>query len=104
MERRIGLQRNASDIRIQFLQPPRRAYERAAGSKDGNEVRDPSLGLLPNFVRRAMVMSLPVGVVGILVGIVIEVRMLGVEFARHADRTIGAFARIGVKNVRAVSV
>ena len=43
---------------------------------------DTSLGLLPDFVGCAMVMSLPVGIIGILVGVKIFIRMCGIELTR----------------------
>ena len=43
-----------------------------------NKMRDPSFGLLPDFVGCAMVMGLPVGVVGILVGVEIFFRILAI--------------------------
>ena len=65
---------------------------------------DTSFRLLPDFVGRAMVVSLPVGGVRILVGIVIKIGMLRVEFARHADGAVGSIGRVGVNDVRAVGV
>ena len=91
-------------IRIQLFQPARGSHECSAGAQHGDKVRDTSFGLLPDFVGRAMVVSLPVGIVGILVCVEIKIGMLGIKFARHADGAVGAFAGIGVENIRAVSV
>ena len=49
-----------------------------------------------------MVVSLPVGVVGVLIGVVIDIRMFRGQFARHADRAIGSIGWVGVQDVGAV--
>ena len=99
----VGLQGNATDLRIQFFQAARRTHEGAAGAHHGNEMGDTALGLLPDFFRCAMVVGLPVGWVRVLVGVEIFFRFAGVEFARGADRAIGAVRGIGVNDVGAVS-
>src|SRR5438552_16189646 len=65
---------------------------------------DMSFCLLPDFVGCAMVVSLPVGVVGILVGIKIFVRLTSVDFASRSNRSVRAVARIGVDNVGAIGM
>ena len=67
-------------------------------------MRDASLGLLPDFVGGAVIVSLPVGVVGILVGVEILIGMFGGEFAGHANGAVGTVGGIGVNNVGAVAV
>ena len=67
-------------------------------------MRDTSFRLLPDFVGCAMVVSLPVGIVRILVGVVVKIGMLRGEFARDANRAIGSFGGIGINDVRAVGV
>src|SRR4029077_21109494 len=104
VKRRVRLERNAANVRIQLFQAAGCAHEGSAGAEDGDKVGDTSLRLLPDLVGRAMVVSLPVGVVGILVGVVIKIRMLDIEFARHADRAIGSVAGICIDDVRAVGV
>src|SRR5712671_1894061 len=61
-------------------------------------------GLLPNLVRRSVIVREPIGVVRILVGVKIQIRMLGGKFASRTDRAIGTLARIGINDVGAVSV
>src|SRR5205807_5346103 len=104
MKRRIGLQRDAAYVGIQLFQAARRAYECSTSAQHGDEMRDPTFRLLPDFISGAMVMSLPVRVVRVLVGVVIQIRMLGVELARHADRAVRALARIGIEDVCPVSL
>jgi hypothetical protein len=51
-----------------------------------------------------VIVSLPVGLVRILVGIEILIGMLSRQLARHADRTVGAVPGIGIKDVGAVAL
>jgi hypothetical protein len=60
--------------------------------------------LLPDLVGCAMVVGLPVGVVGILVGIKIFAGILGEEFAGGTNRAVGSVSRVGVNNVCAVGM
>ena len=63
-----------------------------------------SLRLLPDFVGRAVIVGLPVGVVGVLVGVEIFVSMFRGQILRHADRTVGSIGRVGVENICAVGM
>src|SRR6266700_1795932 len=65
---------------------------------------DASLGLLPDFVGGPVIMSLPVGFVGILVCVKIFIGMFGGQFSRHANGSVGTVTRIGIKNVGAVTL
>src|SRR5439155_23452891 len=60
-------------------------------------------GLLPDFFRGPIVMSLPVRVVGVLVSVKIRLRFFRVQLARPADRPIRSISRICINNVRSVS-
>src|ERR1700676_289690 len=104
VKRRVGLQRNAPNFRIQFFQTSRSANESSAGAEHGNKMGDSAFGLLPDLVSRPEVMRLPVGVVRILVSVEIFVGMIGVELARYANRAVGAIRRIGINNVRSVGM
>ncbi len=59
-------------------------------------------GLPPDLIGGAAIMSLPVGVVRILVGVEILVGICGNDLARLDDRAIGPLARIGIDNFSAV--
>src|SRR6202158_4150437 len=65
---------------------------------------DAPLRLLPDFVGRAVIVRLPVGFVGVLVGIEILVGMLARQFTRHANGAVRTIGRIGIKNVGAVAL
>src|SRR3989442_11790883 len=97
-------ERNAADPGIELSQAARGADKRPAGPQHGNEVGDASLGLLPDFVRGALIMGSPVGVVGVLVGVEIFLGMCCGEFSRHPDRAVGSIRRIGINNVGAVAL
>ena len=81
VEGRIGLKRDAANFRIEFFQAASGAHEGSAGAHHRNEMSDTSFCLLPDFIGSAMVVCLPVGIVGILVGVEIFVGMLGEKFA-----------------------
>ena len=49
-------------------------------------------------------MRTPVGVIGVLIGIEIKIGMALGKLARNLDRAIGAFGRIGVDDIRAISL
>src|ERR1700686_2272177 len=65
---------------------------------------DASLRLLPDFVGRAVIVGLPVGFVGILVGIEILVGLIARQFTGHANGAVRTIGRIGIKNVGAVAL
>ena len=65
-------------------------------------MRDASFCLLPDFVGCAMVVGLPVGIVGILVGVKIFLRISGIKFTSGSNRSVGAVTGIGVNNVGAI--
>src|SRR5580704_7244335 len=65
---------------------------------------DTSFGLLPDFIGCAMVVSLPVGVVGILVGVEIFFRSIREKFTGFADCAVRAVGGIGINDVGAVGV
>ena len=61
-----------------------------------------TFGLCPDLVGGSMVMCTPVGIVGILIRIKIFFGFGGNEFPRFSNGAIGAVARIGINNIRAV--
>jgi len=67
-------------------------------------VSDASLSLLPDFVSRGQIVSFPVGLVGILVGVEILIGMIAGQFARHANGAVGAVTGIGIDDVGTVSL
>src|SRR5271165_4898511 len=50
MKGSVRLQADAANRGIQFLEAPCGAHKCSAGAKPGNEMSDPSGGLLPDFV------------------------------------------------------
>src|SRR5262249_14500998 len=84
-------QADATYCGIEFLEAARGADESAAGAESGNEMRDAAAGLLPDFVRGAAIVGLPVGRIAVLVGIEIFVGISGDHFFDFSDSAIGAF-------------
>jgi len=99
---RVRLQRDATDVRIEFSQASRRADESSSRPHDRYKMRDAAFGLLPDFVRGGEVMRAPVGVIGILVGIEIKIGMLYREFMGDAGGAVGTFSGIGEDDICAV--
>ena len=75
MERGIGLHADALDGGIEFFESASDADECAAGSDAGDEMGDPAFGLPPDFHRGGFVMGAPVGIVVVLIGIEIFIRI-----------------------------
>src|ERR1700758_840220 len=65
---------------------------------------DASLRLLPDFVGRAVIVRLPVGFVGVLVGIEILVGMIARQFTGHANGAVRTVGGVGIKHVGAVAL
>ena len=63
---------------------------------------DPTARLLPDFRRRAVIVRLPVGRVGVLVRVEIPLRVLGEDAPRLADGAIGTLQRARQHQRRAV--
>ncbi len=104
VKRRVGLQRDARDLRVQLLQSARRAHKSSAGPKHGDEVCHPAFGLPPDFVSGSVcVVRAPVGIVRVLIGIVIAFGIGGGHLPRLQDRAVGAFAGIGINDLGTVS-
>ena len=59
-------------------QPAAGADERAAGAETGDEMRQPSAGLLDDLRRGRVVVRAPVAVVAVLIGIEVAIGILGV--------------------------
>src|SRR5258708_39493618 len=65
---------------------------------------DASLGLQPDFVGSPVIVGLPVGLIGILVGVKILIGMFGGQFPRLANRAVRTIRGIGIQNVGAVAL
>src|SRR5258706_10296926 len=102
VERRIRLQRYATDSRIQLFQSPGGADESSSRPHDRNKMRDASFGLLPDFVGSGLVVRAPVGVVGILVRVEIKIGMLFRELVGDPGSAVGAFSGIREDDICAV--
>src|SRR5258705_9704833 len=102
VERRIGLQRNATDEWVQLFQSPGGADKSSRRTHDRNKVRDASFRLLPDLVGSGLVMRAPVGVVGILVRVEIKIGMLLCELVRDPRSAVGTFPGIGEDDICAV--
>src|SRR5208283_5167309 len=76
----------------------------SARTEHRDEVGDAALGLLPDFVGGRVIVGLPVGVVGILVGVEILLGMFAGQLARLTDRAVGTVVRIGINNVGSVAL
>src|ERR1041385_9406689 len=63
-----------------------------------------AFALLPDFIRCAVIMRLPVGIVRVLVGVEVLIRVFSIEFPSFADRPIRSFPRISKNNLRTVSM
>src|ERR1700723_3479314 len=104
MERGIGLQRNAVNMRVQFLQSAGRPNECPGGSEHGNEMSYAALGLFPDLIRGGEIMRAPVRVIRILIRIKIKIGMPLGQLSSNFDRAIRAFARIGENDICAVGL
>ena len=91
VERAVGLEADAADFWIEFAEAARGADECAAGAKAGDEVRDASFGLIPDFVGGAVIVGLPVRGIAVLVGIEIFLRIGGDDFVDFANGAVGGF-------------
>src|SRR5579871_771274 len=65
---------------------------------------DAALRLLPDFVGCRVVVRLPVGVVRILVGIEVLIRVSRGQLPRHADGAVRSVAGIRINNVGAIAL
>src|SRR5204863_564864 len=63
MQRRIRLDRNEPNRRIEDAEPAANAHERAAGPETGHEVRQAASGLLDDLGTGRIVMRAPVRIV-----------------------------------------
>ena len=63
---------------------------------------DTTFGLLPYLVGCAMVMSLPIGIARILVGVEVFLRLARIHLASDVDSAIRALVGGRINNVRAV--
>src|SRR5260221_8354172 len=84
--RSIRLQTDAANIGVQLLQSPRRTDKRTAGPKRRNKMRDPPVGLLPDFVCGSAIVRLPVRRIAVLVRIEIFLRLRSGQLADAAKR------------------
>ncbi len=79
--------------RLMLAQAPADADERAARAQARDEMRHTAVGLRQDLGRRRLVVRPPVGVVVVLVGVEVPLRVLGEQAARFADRAVRAFHR-----------
>src|SRR3989442_11695982 len=91
MKRRVRLQTDATDFRIQLLQPPRRSDECAARPQPSNKVCNAAGCLLPDFAGGRAAMRLPDCRITVLVGIKICRRSGGKDFVHLSNSPGGAF-------------
>src|SRR5882757_3681803 len=92
---RIRLQRDATNVRIEFFQPACCADESSGRPHDRNKVRDTALGLLPDFISGGLVMRAPVSIIGILIGVKIKIRMFLRKLVSDLGGAVGTFPGIG---------
>src|SRR5437588_4074694 len=90
VEGRIGLQADAANFAIQFLQSPCRSDKSAAGAQPGHEMRNAARSLRPDFVRRSAVMRLPIRRIAVLVGVKIFVGLCRNNLVYLANRAVRA--------------
>src|SRR5207245_11391176 len=102
VKRRIWLNRNATNLRIQLSQPPSSSNKGPAGAEHGYQMCDAALRLLPNFIGSAQIMSTPIGIIRILVSVEMFLWLGGVKFARLANGAARPVRRVGVINVSVV--
>ena len=81
----------AFDVGVEFFQPARDPHDGPACADAGYEVRDPALGLFPDFPGGRIVMGFPVGVVVVLVRHEIAARIFVVYFLRQVYGPVGTF-------------
>src|SRR5260370_3244762 len=93
VKRRVRLQTDATDCRIQLPQTAGGAPQRAAGAEPGDKMRDASPGLFPNFVRRAAIMGLPVRRSAVFIAIKVFLPVSSDYFFDAANRAVGALIR-----------
>ena len=74
------------------LQASAGADKGAAGAEQCHEMRDAALGLFDNLRPGGLEMRLPVGIVAILIGVKISIRIRRIKLAYRADGAIGTFA------------
>ncbi len=74
-----------------FFQALARAHQRAGCAQPGDKVRYRAIGLPPYLRACAVIVRPPVGVVVVLVGIEVTLRLLRDEFPRGQDCAVTAF-------------
>src|SRR6185369_5837204 len=79
VERRIGLDRDQSDVRVEFTKTTSRANERSARAETGDEMREATASLLDDLWRRGVVVREPVAGIVVLVRVEVQVRIGGVQ-------------------------
>src|SRR5215469_305075 len=102
MEGRVWLKGNSLNGGIKFFQPPRGSNERSARSQSSNKVSNCALGLRPDLFCCAAVVGSPVGIIGILIGVEIFVRISGLKLSGLANGAVRAFQGISPDDLCAV--
>src|SRR5687767_3039262 len=89
MQGRLGLDRDSLQLWIEFTQTPHDADECSGRAQPGYEMRHLAGRLLPDLIGGRFVMSTPVSVVVVLIGIEILPGMRGVKLARDLLSAVG---------------
>ena len=90
-----GLHLDQPDRRVKLLQPPPSAHQGASGADGGDQVGDPSPGLLPDLRGRMKVMRLRIGRVVVLVRFEVPAGLLLIDAPGLEDRPVRAFGGVG---------
>ena len=77
-----------------FFQVATRSHHRTTGAESGDEVSHRSLGVAPDFRSGCLVMSLPVGVIAVLVCKEILILVLVDDLVDQLASPVGAFQGI----------
>src|SRR5579872_3610738 len=104
MEAGVGLETNAADMRVQFLQAARDAHESAACTQPSDKMSDAPAGLFPNLNGGPGIVRFGIGRVSILVGIKISTWVGLINFTHTADGAVGAFVTRCIDDVHTVSL
>src|SRR5215212_3378187 len=102
VERRLGLERDYPYLGVVLLETARSADEGAAGAEAGYEVRDLTARLLPDLLRRRLVVRSRIGRLGVLVRVEVSPRLLRKEPPRLPDGPVRSLARVGQDKVNPV--
>src|SRR5436190_2818949 len=91
---RRRLDRYRLQVPVQFLQTSSRTCERPCSSETCDKMGHPAIRLPPDLVCGRRVMSLPVRVIVVLIGIEVPVGIFLGKLARNSLRSVGSLKRI----------